>query len=124
MGFFNRDDDANAQKPPAAEPVVALEDLELEDAPHAASYDAGSPAGIPQSGRQRIERMKKEIARGSFTSDLSVNEFLLVEQSGLSRSAWCSAARSTTSVFSANWSQNQEMGVLTQAMYDARWFCH
>ena len=72
MGFLKRDDDA---PPPQAVTVS-------EEAPHAAAYEAGSLAGIPQSGRDRIQRMKKEVDRGFFTSDLSVNEFLLVKQSG------------------------------------------
>ena len=52
-------------------------------APHAASYESGSLAGIPESGRARIARMKQDVSRGFFTSDLSVNEFLLVKESGL-----------------------------------------
>jgi hypothetical protein len=72
MGFLRRDDDdaQSAQAPPG---VVAP-----AEAPHQATYEAGSLAGIPDSGRERIERMKQEVARGFFTSDLSVNEFLLV----------------------------------------------
>ena len=54
-----------------------------EEAPHAATYESGSLAGIPESGRERIARMKQDVARGFFTSDLSVNEFLLVKQAGL-----------------------------------------
>src|SRR5450755_2582123 len=83
MGFLKRDDDqaqqaqaAEAQAPPPGNGAPA------EEAPHAASYQAGSLAGIPESGRHRIERMKAEVARGFFTSDLSVNEFLLVKQAG------------------------------------------
>jgi len=77
MGFLRRDDDddqAAGQDQPQA--IAAAE------APHQAAYQAGSLAGIPDSGRERIERMKQEVARGFFTSDLSVNEFLLVKQSG------------------------------------------
>jgi hypothetical protein len=79
MGFLKRDDDpqraaAGAPASGAAAPAT--------DGPQAASYEAGSLAGIPDSGRDRIARMKQEVARGFFTSDLSVNEFLLVKQSG------------------------------------------
>ena len=45
MGFLKRDDDDDqAQGPP---PVTAQ-----EEAPHPAAYEAGSLAGIPQSGRE------------------------------------------------------------------------
>jgi uncharacterized protein YbjQ (UPF0145 family) len=91
------------------------------EAPHAASYEAGSLAGIPASGLERIERMKQEVARGFFTSDLSVNEFLLVKQSGFEPLGLVLGS----SIYhigyqQASWNQNQEMGVLTQAMYHAR----
>src|SRR5450755_555146 len=122
MGFLKRDDDqaqqaqaAEAQAPPAAGGAPA------EEAPHAAAYEAGSLAGIPESGRHRIERMKSEVARGFFTSDLSVNEFLLVKQAGFEPLGLVLGSSIYHIGFQqANWSQNQEMGVLTQAMYHAR----
>ena len=67
MGFFNRDDDddQNAKQAPPAPPAqVAVENAAPEEAPHAGSYDSGSLAGIPESGRQRIQRMKEDVARG------------------------------------------------------------
>src|SRR5450631_3957999 len=122
MGFLKRDDDqaqqaqaAEAQAPPPGNGAPA------EEAPHAASYQAGSLAGIPESGRHRIERMKAEVARGFFTSDLSVNEFLLVKQAGFEPLGLVLGSSIYHIGFQqANWSQNQEMGVLTQAMYHAR----
>src|SRR6201986_2793410 len=78
MGFLRRDDDEQAQAPAQADATAVAP----AEAPHQASYEAGSLAGIPDSGRERIARMKQEVARGFFTSDLSVNEFLLVKQSG------------------------------------------
>jgi uncharacterized protein YbjQ (UPF0145 family) len=65
--------------------------------------------------------MKKEVERGFFTSDLSINEFLLVKQSGFDPLGLVLGS----SIYhigyqQANWSRNQEMGVLTQAMYHAR----
>jgi uncharacterized protein YbjQ (UPF0145 family) len=115
MGFLRRDDD-DAQAAPAPPPDVAA-----TDAPHAAAYQSGSLAGIPESGLERIERMKKEVARGFFTSDLSVNEFLLVKESGFEPLGLVLGS----SIYhigyqQASWNQNQEMGVLTQAMYHAR----
>ena len=91
------------------------------DAPHAATYESGSLAGIPESGFERIQRMKQEVARGFFTSDLSVNEFLLVKQSGFEPLGLVLGSSIYHIGFQqASWNQNQEMGVLTQAMYHAR----
>ena len=77
MGFLRRDDDDDSKQP-----APAVETAEATEAPHAAAYEAGSLAGIPESGIERIERMKKAVDRGFFTSDLSINEFLLVKQAG------------------------------------------
>jgi uncharacterized protein YbjQ (UPF0145 family) len=123
MGFFNRDDDDQEAKQAAAQPPqqVAVENAPAEDAPHAASYQSGSLAGVPESGRQRIERMKKDVERGFFTSDLSINEFLLVKQAGFDPLGLVLGSSIYHIGFQqSNWSQNQEMGVLTQAMYHAR----
>jgi uncharacterized protein YbjQ (UPF0145 family) len=122
MGFLKRDDDGadQAQTQAAAGPV-ATENAPPAAAPHAESYQAGSLAGIPESGRERIARMKQEVARGFFTSDLSVNEFLLVKQSGFEPLGMVLGSSIYHIGFQqASWSQNQEMGVLTQAMYHAR----
>jgi uncharacterized protein YbjQ (UPF0145 family) len=112
MGFLKRDDDSQQGQG---------QDVASAEAPHAASYQSGSMAGIPASGLERIERMKQEVARGFFTSDLSVNEFLLVKQSGFEPLGLVLGS----SIYhigyqQASWNQNQEMGVLTQAMYHAR----
>ncbi len=112
MGFFTRDDDDQVQAPPVAAP---------DGAPHADRYEAGSLAGIPESGRERIARMREEVARGFFTSDLSVNEFLLVKQSGFEPIGLVLGSSIYHIGFQqAMWNQNQEMTVLTQAMYHAR----
>jgi uncharacterized protein YbjQ (UPF0145 family) len=118
MGFLKRDDDADEQAEPQGS---ATAPPPPSDAPHAAAYQSGSLAGIPESGRQRIERMKQEVSRGFFTSDLSVNEFLLVKQSGFEPLGLVLGSSIYHIGFQqASWSQNQEMGVLTQAMYHAR----
>jgi uncharacterized protein YbjQ (UPF0145 family) len=112
MGFLKRDDDDDDQPGQAAV---------QEEAPHAAAYEAGSLAGIPESGRERIARMKQEVARGFFTSDLSVDEFLLVKQSGFEPIGLVLGSSIYHIGFQqAMWNQNQEMSVLTQAMYHAR----
>jgi uncharacterized protein YbjQ (UPF0145 family) len=115
MGFLKRDDGDSQQS------KQAVQDPGVADGPDAASYESGSLAGIPESGRDRIERMKKEVARGFFTSDLSVNEFLLVKQSGFEPLGLVLGSSIYHIGFQqASWNQNQEMGVLTQAMYHAR----
>jgi uncharacterized protein YbjQ (UPF0145 family) len=114
MGFLKRDDDPQPAGPGAATQSAS-------DAPQAATYEAGSMAGIPASGRERIERMKQEVARGFFTSDLSVNEFLLVKQSGFEPLGLVLGSSIYHIGFQqAMWNQSQEMSVLTQAMYHAR----
>jgi uncharacterized protein YbjQ (UPF0145 family) len=116
MGFLRRDDDDDSQSAPAVPRDVAT-----SEAPHAARYESGSLAGIPDSGKERIARMKKEVQRGFFTSDLSVNEFLLVKESGFEPLGLVLGSSIYHIGFQqAGWNQNQEMGVLTQAMYHAR----
>jgi len=112
MPFFSRDDDSS-QEP--------SQDVRPAEAPHAAAYQTGSLEGIPASGRQRIARMKDDAARGFFTSDLSVNEFLLVKESGFEPVGLVLGSSIYHIGFQqAMWNQNQEMTVLTQAMYHAR----
>src|ERR1700752_2274220 len=119
MGFLRRDDDDDRASPAqvAAPATVGPE----EDGPQQATYEAGSLAGIPDSGRERIERMKQEVARGFFTSDLSVNEFVLVKQAGFEPLGLVLGSSIYHIGFQqAMWNQSQELGVLTQAMYHAR----
>jgi uncharacterized protein YbjQ (UPF0145 family) len=85
------------------------------------SYDPTSMAGVPTHGRERMERARRAEGRGFFTSDLSVNEFLLVKQAGFDPLGLVVGS----SIYhigyqQSNWNQNQEMEVLTQAMYHAR----
>jgi uncharacterized protein YbjQ (UPF0145 family) len=122
MGFFNRDDDdAAEQTAQDAPPQAVVEDAAADQGPAAAAYEAGSLAGIPESGRARIERMKQDVARGFFTSDLSINEFLMVKQAGFEPLGMVLGSSIYHIGFQqANWSRNQEMAVLTQAMYHAR----
>jgi uncharacterized protein YbjQ (UPF0145 family) len=113
MGFLNRGGDSDPQPDPARQPEAV--ELESEE------YHAGSLAGLPASGRERLQRMKQDIARGFFTSDLSVNEFLLVKEAGFEPLGLVLGS----SIYhigyqQAMWNQSTEMVVLTQAMYHAR----
>src|ERR1700745_3694220 len=60
-------------------------------------------------------------ARGLFTSDLSVNEYLCVEKAGFEPAGLVVGSRIYHIGFQqSSWKASQEMGVLTQAMYSAR----
>jgi len=77
--------------------------------------------GIPADAIRRLETMRPGQPGALFTSDLSVNEFLLVREAGF---------RPLGLVFGSSiyhvgfqmgrWSQNQELDTLTSAMYHAR----
>jgi uncharacterized protein YbjQ (UPF0145 family) len=81
-------------------------------------YDPTSTAGIPEHGRERLNRLRGE---NLFTSDLSVNEFLLARAAGFEPLGLVAGSSIYHIGFQqSQWSQNQEMGVLTQSMYHAR----
>jgi uncharacterized protein YbjQ (UPF0145 family) len=121
MGFLRRDDDKAAEEAVPPEVVESQAPAEAAEAPTAAEYHSGSLAGVPESGRDRIERMKRDVSRGFFTSDLSINEFLLVKQAGFEPVGLVLGSSIYHIGFQQSaWSRNQEMGVLTQAMYHAR----
>jgi uncharacterized protein YbjQ (UPF0145 family) len=120
MPLFKRPD-ADAPAGDDAGDDTPVDNLPPDAAPHAGSYQSGSMAGIPQSGVDRMERMKADVARGFFTSDLSINEFLFVKQAGFEPLGLVLGSSIYHIGFQqAMWNQNQEMGVLTQAMYHAR----
>jgi uncharacterized protein YbjQ (UPF0145 family) len=118
MPLFGRRDDDDDDKAQSAPPAG---EVQPADGPHAANYEAGSLEGIPESGRERIARMREDAKRGFFTSDLSVNEFLLVKESGFEPVGLVLGSSIYHIGFQqAAWNRNQEMVVLTQAMYHAR----
>jgi uncharacterized protein YbjQ (UPF0145 family) len=80
-----------------------------------------SALGLPQDAMQRLSELQPGKAGSIFTSDLSVNEFLLVKQAGFTPLGLVLG----TSVYHVGfqmgrWSKNQELDVLSQAMYHAR----
>jgi uncharacterized protein YbjQ (UPF0145 family) len=120
MGLLNRkgtdapQDDAQPQDDgadaaasmPAAEPVQAPSE-----------YHAGSLEGVPQAGRSRLEQNK----RGLFTSDLSVNEFLVVGEAGFDPVGFViGSSIYHVGLQVAGYRQSMELTVLSQAMYEAR----
>jgi len=81
------------------------------------SYDPTSLEGVPQAGRERLAQNRE----GLFTSDLSVNEFLLIKQAGFDPVGLVVGS----SIYHiglqlSGWKRSQEMTVLSQAMYEAR----
>ena len=83
-------------------------------------YDPQSLAGVPEHGRERLQKMRA-TAGAFFTSDLSVNEFLLVKQAGFDPLGLVVGSSIYHVGFQASaWNKNQEMDVLSQAMYHAR----
>ena len=82
------------------------------------SYDPTSTAGVPAHALERLERMKES---SFFTSDLSVNEFLLVKEAGFEPLGLViGSSIYHVGIQYGNWKQNQELDVLSQAMYHAR----
>src|SRR5438270_1570051 len=85
-------------------------------------YTPGSEEGLPQAAVRRLKEMRGEGGKPAlFTSDLTVNEFLLIKQVGFEPLGLVMGS----SIYHiglqiANVFQNQELTVLTQAMYHAR----
>lgn len=79
-------------------------------------------ADLPEHAKERLREMRGQGGkRKLFTSDLSVNEFLLVKDAGFE----CAGMVVGSSIYhigfqQAKWTKNEEMVVLTQALYHAR----
>jgi uncharacterized protein YbjQ (UPF0145 family) len=79
--------------------------------------------GVPLDAVSRLRRMRGEGGAPLFTSDLSVSEFVLLEQMG-----WrplglvLGSSIYHVGIQYGNFYQNQELGYLTAAMYEARDF--
>lgn len=78
--------------------------------------DVSSAVGISPDGRKRIEQSKK----GLFTSDLSVNEFLLVRDAGFDPVGLVIGSSIYHLGFQMPRTGNTELVTLSQAMYSAR----
>ncbi|MEP7218811.1 MAG: heavy metal-binding domain-containing protein [Bacteroidota bacterium] len=78
--------------------------------------DTKTPTDLPAHAGERLN-----LLRGCFTSDLSVNEFLLVKEAGFEPLGMVVGSSIYHTGYQARqWSKNEEMVVLTQAMYHAR----
>src|ERR1700723_2607703 len=78
-------------------------------------------AGVPQDAMRRLAELQPGRPGSIFTSDLSVNEFLLVREAGF-RPLGLVLGSSIYHVGLqvGRWGSNQELDVLSQAMYHAR----
>jgi uncharacterized protein YbjQ (UPF0145 family) len=82
-----------------------------------AEYDPTSLEGVPEAGRARLEQNRQ----GLFTSDLSVNEFLLIKQAGFEPLGLVvGSSIYHIGIQLSGWKKSQEMTVLSEAMYGAR----
>src|SRR5690242_5883432 len=77
--------------------------------------------GVPQDAIARLAELRPGSPGSIFTSDLSVNEFLLVREAGF-RPLGLVLGSSIYHVGLqiGRWGKNQELDVLSQAMYHAR----
>jgi len=86
------------------------------------NYVPGSTANLPAGAAQRLRAMRGTGERPAFfTSDLSVDEFLLVEQVGFDALGLVMGSSIYHVGFQwQKWSVSQELPVLTKAMFEAR----
>jgi uncharacterized protein YbjQ (UPF0145 family) len=77
--------------------------------------------GIPADALRRLAEMKPGQRTSLFTSDLSVNEFLLVREAGFRPLGLVLGSSIYHVGFQmGRWNKNQELDTLSQAMYHAR----
>ena len=77
--------------------------------------------GIPEDALRRLAEMRPGSETSMFTSDLSVNEFLLVREAGFRPLGLVLGSSIYHVGFQMRrWGKSQEMEVLSQAMYHAR----
>jgi uncharacterized protein YbjQ (UPF0145 family) len=76
---------------------------------------------IPEDAMRRLAEMRPGQATSLFTSDLSVNEFLLVREAGFRPLGLVLGSSIYHVGFQmGRWNKNQELTTLSQAMYHAR----
>src|SRR5665213_402809 len=75
------------------------------------------PADLPEGASRRLA----ELENGLFTSELSVNEFLLIKEVGFHPLGFVMGSSIYhTGIQTRKWGQSQELTKLTEAMYNAR----
>ena len=85
-------------------------------------YTPGSTANLPAGAADRLRAMRGSGNKPAFfTSDLSVDEFLLVEQAGFEALGLVMGSSIYHVGFQwQRWSVSQELDILTKAMFEAR----
>ncbi|MEP6756169.1 MAG: heavy metal-binding domain-containing protein [Chthonomonadales bacterium] len=87
---------------------------------HRSKYNKDSHEGLPPHAVQRLGRSNNK-EKPFFSSDLTVNEFVLLHQAGFEPLGLVmGTAMYQIGYQRANWNDNMEMDILTQAMYSAR----
>jgi uncharacterized protein YbjQ (UPF0145 family) len=83
--------------------------------------DNAAQLGVPADAMRRLAEMRPGQSTSLFTSDLSVNEFLLVREAGFRPVGLVLGSSIYHVGFQmGRWSRNQELTTLSQAMYHAR----
>jgi uncharacterized protein YbjQ (UPF0145 family) len=83
--------------------------------------DLPDALGVPDDAMRRLAQMRPGQATSLFTSDLSVNEFLLVREAGFRPMGLVlGSSIYHVGIQFGRWSRNQELEQLSQAMYHAR----
>jgi len=77
---------------------------------------------MPQHAKERLKGLRSSVhSAGVFTSDFSVNEFLLVRKAGFEPIGLCvGSCVYHVGIQYGSWNKNQELDVLSKAMYHAR----
>ena len=77
---------------------------------------------LPAHAQERLKGLRSSAhSTGVFTSDFSVNEFLLVRKAGFEPIGLCvGSCVYHVGIQYGSWSKNQELEVLSKAMYHAR----
>jgi uncharacterized protein YbjQ (UPF0145 family) len=80
------------------------------------------PMEIPPHAKERLKGLRSSVhSTGVFTSDFSVNEFLLVRKAGFEPIGLCvGSCVYHVGIQYGSWNKNQELDVLSKAMYHAR----
>src|SRR5277367_6453881 len=81
----------------------------------------GAPSWEPQAAAGRLAHTAGAVPSGVFTSDLSVSEYVLLGEAGFEPLGFVvGSSIYHVGLQIGRWNKNQELQVLTQAMYHAR----
>jgi uncharacterized protein YbjQ (UPF0145 family) len=124
MGLFGRDDDDRDQQQQQQQqaPQGLSQGIPMQrEVYQQQTYQQGSTSGLPPHALERLREMRPDQPGALFTSDLSVDELLLVREAGFEPLGLVvGSSIYHIGMQNSNWGQNQELGVLTAAMYHAR----